>query len=370
MRLLSYFKKRSLRELCKVGCAERAVLSLNDQGCMVMLTDPNEIKGSIGVGESKALDKSFAEALSQRSPVIFIIDSAGARITDGLKGLSAFTRMFRSALDYRIAGLPLISVVEGNCFGGASVMAALSGVLAVSDASRIALSGPRILKNADIPNVSVRDTATDSISLIISARERHRNELCSIFEASANRVELLENLLVTYPLKAQSIEGWQESLRLRLVRHFGKFKALDITNSSLTFGSGGPVGSIECFQLAEWLSKQLEDGEINIDVDCDGQKVSLEEEQLFLSEYIAYLAVILRQKVKEGLYVKVTITGSISGAIYVALAAAANRIVARPNARIRVLPDSSTRKVLNSQQQVESLEVAKEFGIVDAIESA
>jgi len=370
VRLLSYFEKRSLRELCKVGCAERAVLKLNEQGCMVMLTDPNEIKGSIGVAESKALDESFAEALSQRSPVIFIIDSAGARITDGLKGLSAFTRMFRSALDYRIAGLPLISVVEGNCFGGASVMAALSGVLAASDTSRIAISGPRILKNADISNVSVRDTATDLISLVISARERHRNELCSIFEARANRVELLENLLVTYPRKAQSIKGWQESLRLRLVRHVGKFNASDVTARSLTFGSGGPVGSIECFQLAEWLSKQREDGEINIDVDCAGQKVSLEEEQLFLSEYIAYLAVILRQKVKEGLYVKVTITGNISGAIYVALAAAANRVVARPNARIRVLPDLSARKVLNSQQQVESLEVAKEFGIVDAIESA
>ena len=96
---------------------------LDDRPLRVALVENRIASGSIGKAEVAKLVPLFAISAREKSPVVLFLDSAGARVSEGLEALGAFRRLFREALAARVAGAPVAAVLGRNCFGGASMLA-------------------------------------------------------------------------------------------------------------------------------------------------------------------------------------------------------------------------------------------------------
>src|SRR5205085_1652183 len=90
------------------ACAARALrANLNGRPILCAGTDPTRSRGAIGVAEAKVLSDAFMEARTSAVPLLLLLDSAGAKVDEGLAALGAFRRLYREALLTRLAGVPM-----------------------------------------------------------------------------------------------------------------------------------------------------------------------------------------------------------------------------------------------------------------------
>ena len=81
--------------------------------------------GSVGPGHAKKICETMDAALKTGDPFVFINDSGGARIQEGVDALSGYGGIFyRNVL---LSGVvPQISIIAGPCAGGAAYSPALT----------------------------------------------------------------------------------------------------------------------------------------------------------------------------------------------------------------------------------------------------
>ncbi|MBL8511668.1 MAG: hypothetical protein JNM52_08485, partial [Betaproteobacteria bacterium] len=111
----------------------------------IALIENRIASGSLGVKECDKLAHLFRIVALEKKPLILYLDSAGARLSEGLAALGAFRWMFREALSMVRAGAPVSVCLGANCFGGASMLAALAGTRVFAANTLLAMSGPSIL---------------------------------------------------------------------------------------------------------------------------------------------------------------------------------------------------------------------------------
>lgn len=94
-------------------------------------------------------------AMQNRCPIIYICDSGGARIEEGIVSLSAYSRLFY--LNTQASGLILqIAAIMGNCAGGSSYSPAMCDfVFMVKNTSQFFITGPRVIKALTGENVTM-----------------------------------------------------------------------------------------------------------------------------------------------------------------------------------------------------------------------
>ncbi|HBQ63406.1 MAG TPA: methylmalonyl-CoA carboxyltransferase [Clostridiales bacterium] len=89
--------------------------------------------GSLGEVHARKIKKALSLAMKSGIPFIYIIDSAGFRIGEGLDALAEFSG-FLSLFSQASGVIPLITVVSGPCIGSAALPAALSDFVFMSGA--------------------------------------------------------------------------------------------------------------------------------------------------------------------------------------------------------------------------------------------
>ena len=94
----------------------------------VALVENRIASGSLGVKECDKLASLFKVVAMQKMPLLVYLDSAGARVSEGLPALGAFRRVYAAALRGVDAGVTFVAVCGANCFGGASMLASLASV--------------------------------------------------------------------------------------------------------------------------------------------------------------------------------------------------------------------------------------------------
>src|SRR5258708_3139102 len=120
--------------------------SVGGTAVAIAATDRHVAGGSFGVVESQALSALLQQSRNDAVPVILCLDSAGARLDEGLPALGAFRQLYHHFLDLRLAGIPTLAVLGRDCFGGASMLAAACGQRVYSPVSRLAMSGPAVIQ--------------------------------------------------------------------------------------------------------------------------------------------------------------------------------------------------------------------------------
>lgn len=101
--------------------------------------------GSLGEAHAETLCRVFELAAAARAPVVGFVESAGARVQEGVRSLNGYARIFNRMV--KLAGeVPLISISTGASAGGGCYCSALSDFVIMTRGAGMFLTGPKVVE--------------------------------------------------------------------------------------------------------------------------------------------------------------------------------------------------------------------------------
>jgi methylmalonyl-CoA carboxyltransferase large subunit len=101
--------------------------------------------GAAGEVHCDKISEMMKFSLKTGSPFIFINDSGGARVQEGIDSLSGYGRVFYN--NVMLSGtVPQISLICGPCAGGAAYSPALTDFIIQTKAAQMFITGPSVIK--------------------------------------------------------------------------------------------------------------------------------------------------------------------------------------------------------------------------------
>ena len=354
---------------------------LNEVAVHIAVVENKIASGSLGVKECDKLTSLFRIVATQKTPLLLYLDSAGARVSEGLPALGAFRHMVRAALEMTASGAPIVCLLGANCYGGASMLAALATMRVFSDNTQLAMSGPTILaqsagasaiddvfraiaqaaigadarlklsvthvKNwhSEVPEVGADAELTwHQWHLELGERWKQQNRPQTGFPLGEPQIQ--EELKALYP-KGYETEEEQGIL-------FGRAKSDDAKVRLLGIVDRQPLTAQRAWMLTDrvWAlchsGKPLPGSRLNIVVDCEAHSTALDDEKIMLSQYLVSLAMALMLLGRRGVYIETTVLGKLGGGVYVALAAASVKLNLLHGAEIQLLPGRAMASILGN----------------------
>ena len=113
--------------------------------------------GSLGEAQAMKICRAMDKALKMKAPFISINDSGGARIEEGIDGLSGYADIFyRNTIASGV--IPQISVILGPCAGGACYSPAITDYIFMTEKnSQMYITGPAVVKSVTGEVISSSD---------------------------------------------------------------------------------------------------------------------------------------------------------------------------------------------------------------------
>lgn len=113
--------------------------------------------GSLGEGQAMKICQIMDKALEMKAPLIFINDSGGARIEEGIDGLAGYAGIFyRNTMASGV--IPQIAVILGPCAGGACYSPAIADyVFMTQKNSQMYITGPDVVRSVTGEEISAID---------------------------------------------------------------------------------------------------------------------------------------------------------------------------------------------------------------------
>jgi acetyl-CoA/propionyl-CoA carboxylase carboxyl transferase subunit len=109
-------------------------------------TDATRMGGAMGSEGCRHIVEAIDTAIRERTPVIGLWHSGGARLAEGVEALDAIGQVFAAMV--RASGrVPQISVVLGAAAGGAAYGPALTDVVIMAPAGRVFVTGPDVVRS-------------------------------------------------------------------------------------------------------------------------------------------------------------------------------------------------------------------------------
>jgi acetyl-CoA carboxylase carboxyltransferase component len=133
--------------------------------------DPSYLGGSLGEVQADSIVRVLGVAERARIPVVGFIESAGARLQEGVAALSGYGRIFRAHT--LLSGVvPQISVICGASAGGGSYAPALTDFVVMTKRASMFLTGPGVVREVTGEDV---DAAT-----LGGPKVHDRNGVCQL----------------------------------------------------------------------------------------------------------------------------------------------------------------------------------------------
>lgn len=373
--------------LAAAEAAARAVEGgIQGRTVLVYATDPAQASGAIGRADAELLVRGIAHAIERRLPIVLLLDSAGAKLTEGVPVLGAFRRLQCRLFEALAAGLPVAAVLGRNCFGGSSLLAFAAGLRIYPRGARLGLSGPRAL--AALQPQAPRAEKLDAL-FSAESRARHDEQAVLVPDAAGAVRATLTAWLHEHPGAPRDLARSQRALTRRLRMYRGNPYSLGMTppapelearldhlfpegwsalhgdgvvhgdgwvdgrNTCFAgFVGGRTVDAFGCWRLAEALRSFIREPAgmpVTLLLDSPGQSSAIEDEQVLLSEYVTQAAAAAFALRAQGRSVELWMIGEAGGAIYVALAAAATTVTGWPGLRLQTLPPNAVSQVVGAQ---------------------
>src|ERR1017187_804735 len=112
--------------------------------------------GSAGEVHGNKIADSLHHSLNTGTPFIFINDSGGARVQEGIGSLAGYARVFHQ--NVMLSGVvPQISLICGPCAGGAAYSPALTDFIIQTRDGLIFITGPTVIKQVTGEMVSAQE---------------------------------------------------------------------------------------------------------------------------------------------------------------------------------------------------------------------
>lgn len=388
-RLLDQDNHRPLdeSELPDAGSVYAAWGEISGARVLIGAIDTSVARGAIGVAEAAALGALFDLARDHGSALVLLLDSAGARLDQGIAVLPAFRALFGTALETKHAGVRYVAVIGNACFGGASMLAALAERRIYTASSRFGMSGPRIVEALAGPGeLDANDPGAIERVFGGAARARHdpndrvinggsealHDALCTWINErpgdTVTRFDFAHRLLreriehagvalprsprpapapITERLAAIFPEGFETVIGDGVVRGVRLSGSHEVTITGIV--GGARLDAVAAWMIAESIVTSVRtrpERPIVLLYDCAGHAVTRADEALMLSTYLSHLAESILWAREQGVAVSTWIIGEASSGAYVALTAAAHRVLGFPGAHVRVLPEAAIAEVI------------------------
>jgi len=112
--------------------------------------------GAAGETHCNKVADMLAMSLKTGSPFVFINDSGGARVQEGIDSLAGYARIFYN--NVMLSGtVPQISLICGPCAGGAAYSPALTDFVIQTQQARMFITGPQVIKQVTGEDVSAEE---------------------------------------------------------------------------------------------------------------------------------------------------------------------------------------------------------------------
>jgi acetyl-CoA/propionyl-CoA carboxylase carboxyl transferase subunit len=108
-------------------------------------TDPRTMGGAMGAEGCQHIVEAIERAVRDRTPVIGIWHSGGARLADGVESMDGVGRVFM-AMTQASGRVGQVSVVLGPAAGAAAYGPALTDVIVMSESARLFITGPDVVR--------------------------------------------------------------------------------------------------------------------------------------------------------------------------------------------------------------------------------
>jgi methylmalonyl-CoA carboxyltransferase large subunit len=140
--------------------------------------------GAAGEVHSIKVAEIMMHSLKTGSPFVFINDSGGARVQEGIDSLSGYGKVFHA--NVMLSGsVPQISLICGPCAGGAAYSPALTDFIIQTRQAQMFITGPQVIKGVTGEEVTAEqlggaDTHMTKSGVIhfIAEDDRHAMQLC------------------------------------------------------------------------------------------------------------------------------------------------------------------------------------------------
>ena len=338
--------------------------------------------GSLGQRESQRLARLFEIVATEKSPLVLFLDSAGAKVSEGLGALGAFRHLYRAGLQAAFSGAPVAAILGKNCYGGASMLAHLAPQRLFAPTTQLAMSGPSILASAagvSAVDEMFRAMAEASISPRARAQASSANK---VWEEGSDCVAWLKEALAPRGGAASAWRTRHEALQMRIAKLpqgawesvrrrdlekiYSSYEAQE--SEGILAGHGlrepgeeafvgvvgkSPLGIARAFRFSEavWKMHDAPPKRLEVFLDCATHAGRLDDEKAVLSEFIVDMAFALFALSQRGTQVGLTVLGKAGGGVYVALAAPAGRVTSVYGADIQVLPGSAVAAILGESKE-------------------
>ena len=371
---------------------------LDGRGVRLAVIDNRFASGAIGLAEAEKLGALLKVATLEKAPVAIFLDSAGAKVSEGLTALGAFRALYRVGLQACLAGVPLAAILGRNCYGGSSMLAHLAPQRLFSPNTQLAMSGPAILAaGAGMSAIDEMFRAMAEAVLAPAARAKS-NAANTLWSPGTDVAGWLRQALAARgdtatawrfrheALGARFEKGlpplqWEGVRRKDFEKMYATYEARE--SHGLLAGQGRrgdadeafigltgkqPLGAARAWQFAEavWQHVERPPGRLEVFLDCASHAPRLEDERLVLTEFITGMSFALAALAAKGCAVGLTIVGQAGGGVYVALAAPARRVASVYGADIQVLPGAAVAAILGEAQGgVPSFDDYRAAGVAD-----
>lgn len=372
--------------------------SLDGRQVHIALVENRFASGAVGTVEAARLGALLDAAGSEKAPVVLFLDSAGAKVSEGLNALGAFRTLYRAGLHAARAGVPLATILGRNCYGGASMLAHLAPERLFSPQTRLAMSGPAILAAAaGMSAIDEMFRAMADAALAPAARAK-RNSANAVWSpamdvrawlrgALAPRGDAAEAWRFRHEAlgarfeKALPALAWETVRRKDLERIYSGCEARESQGFLVGHGLRGgidepflglvgkqPLGAARAWRFAEavWQHVDRPPARLEVFLDCATHAARLDDEKLVLTEFIVGMSFALAALASKGTAVGLTIVGQAGGGVYVALAAPAGRVASVHGSDIQVLPGAAVAAILGeARESVPAFDDYRTAGVAD-----
>ena len=118
--------------------------------------DPKFLGGSLGEVHADTIVRTLQMAGDAGAPVVGFVRSGGARLQEGHAALAGYGRIFRASVQLS-RKVPQISILNGISAGGGAYSPALTDFVAMTQDSRMFLTGPKVVAEAMGEEISMED---------------------------------------------------------------------------------------------------------------------------------------------------------------------------------------------------------------------
>ncbi len=123
--------------------------------------------GSAGEMHSIKVAATMRSALANGTPFVFINDSGGARVQEGIDSLSGYGKVFFQ--NVALSGVvPQIAIIGGPCAGGAAYSPALTDFIIQTAPSRMFITGPEVIKQVTGEDVTPEELGGPAAHMVRS----------------------------------------------------------------------------------------------------------------------------------------------------------------------------------------------------------